>query len=151
MYGSKQESFNGVGIGIILSLESEHCGIDKTAIKAHLAPPQHYDWTHPLVDFDKRRVNECRKDLENVLQYINDLSLSPVAALSFPYTPSMGKMGTLKHKLLIHCGAGMGRTGSVLIGVICLREGILFEEGRQKLKGYSRSLRPDTSTQRQAI
>lgn len=155
----KEKAPDGIGIGEILSLTHNREDLDEAqlrAIKNKLEPPQKYTWDdYALVDYGTHPgpnpVEQCKQEFSKVFYYINSLSQSPIPNLAFPYDPLMGKMGKLKQKLLIHCGAGMGRTGSVLIGVICLRDGILFEEGFRKLQGYSPYLRPDTSTQRQAI
>ena len=154
----KRESHDGIGIGEILLLSSDRGNIYDTQIieiKNKLDSPQKYTWDHTLVDYGTypapNPVVQCKEDLTEVFNYINKLSEQPIPNLTFPYDTSMGTMGELENKLLIHCWAGMGRTGTVLIGVICLKECVLFEDGFHKLKEYSRSLRLDTSIQCQAI
>ena len=154
----EQESPDSIGIGEILTLSDAQEGLTEAQIKEikkKLNPPQKYTDDYPLVDYGAHSgpnpVEQCIQEFKNVFNYINTLSQLAILNLKFPYDPIIGTMGKLKHKLLIHCGAGKGRTGSVLIGVICLREGISFDEGLRKLKKHSPYIYPDTSNQRQAI
>ena len=146
----KEKATDGVGIGEILSLT--HNRLDEAQLSEivnKLDPPRKYTWDYTLVDYGDYQgsnpVNECKRELEPILHYINSLSRSPISELRFPYNPSMGKMGPLKHKLLIHCGAGMGRTGTVLVGIICLREGVDWHNGLERVKQEHPFIGPEMS------
>ncbi len=151
----EQESPDGIGIGEILTLSDCREGLTEAQIKKiqeKLSRPQKYKWDDfALVDYGADTVEKCIQEFKNVFNYINTLCQLKILNLKFPYDPSTGTMGKLKHKLLIHCGAGKGRTGSVLIGVICLSEGISFDEGLRKLQKHSPYIYPDTSNQSHAL
>ena len=146
----RYRAVDGKGIGEILSLT--HNRLDETQLREivnKLDPPRKYTWDYTLVDYGNYEsfdpVKECKKELKPIFHYINSLSQSPIPELRFPYDPSMGKMGFLKHKLIIHCGAGMGRTGTVLVGVICLKEGVDWRIGLELVKNVHPFIGPEMS------
>ena len=146
----KERATDSKGIGEILSLTQTPLNdAQLVEIVNKLDPPRKYTWDYTLVDYGDYQgsdpVKECTKELELIFHYINSLSQSPIYELRFPYYLSMGKMGPLKHKLLIHCGAGMGRTGTVLVGVICLREGMDWRIGLEQVKQVHPFIGPEMS------